>query len=634
MVGLVCRMEEPAQERGLSVIDASLVKLEVDIERVDAEIAGVVKKLKPLEDKSVKSEDEKEEIKQLRKKEQQLRTEKEQLRTEKEQLRTEKEQLREKELILLKQRNGIPLLGDLNSMYDIWGRLSAKSSSTSGKYATPSFHATRDECPLSELLTVPSLSPEAFQAVLREPNQLWKSTFMGVEKAVTIGSTEMVVDDYVAKVIMSVANALRLHIRLEQQTWINGIKADHWVVKVLNETVAILVGSEESKLPLEVFGPPFVLSDVRFLVQLRRQLLEVHSYYGTAPVYGIGSTGREWCFFKLPSELDVEPKTPIRGESRNEVTTPSWGPKSSPRKSNRSPPTTSIGPDNLHEPEGEYSGEEGQIQMQAAPGLLSTKVYKWDDPEMLRTLGGVLKAMCESARVEVSVVSSETLSSRLMWFLLRREDLQPWGWASLSVDALHWRSTMRISTSQVVVLCCLGHGADGKALLVANQFGEIGVLKLLVPKDWGRGISGRSGNAEFENVPAQKLDSAWETAQKEAENWRTVYQGCVWAGTVRAEKWMGLPSVVMPRFNQFTTQEDRKNGLEAVRRCLEDNFVKRGYVHEDVAWRNVGYFKKGNQVIVVMLDLCPARVKKQKESDFREDWVNAAIESLKTRCSL
>lgn len=190
---------------------------------------------------------------------------------------------------------------------------------------------------------------------------------------------------------------------------------------------------------------------------------------------------------------------------------------------------------------------------------------------------------------------------------------------------------MRSNTSEVVVLCCLGHGADGKALLVSNPVGEIGVLKLCVSADW---VHRKTGRSLSEDVTLPQLNKAWESAQKEAENWRAVYKGYKWANSVRAEKWMGLPCVVMPRFNQFTTPEGRESSLEAVRACLEQNFVRQGFVHEDVAWRNVAYFKSGNVISVVMLDLSPTRVKARGESDFPEDWVSVAIDGLNARACL
>ena len=68
------------------------------------------------------------------------------------------------------------------------------------------------------------------------------------------------------------------------------------------------------------------------------------------------------------------------------------------------------------------------------------------------------------------------------------------------------------------MLCCLGHGADGKALLVANKHGEVGVLKLL----------------------AQKNDqAAMKNAEEEAAYWREIYsKKFEWCKNVRVEMWM------------------------------------------------------------------------------------------------
>jgi hypothetical protein len=91
-------MEQPVD--AMLALEARLLKLEGEIERIEEDIAEVVSQLKPLEKKSLKERDqeEKDEIARLSKKE-------EQLRKEKEQLRKEKEQLREKEKLLLLRAN-------------------------------------------------------------------------------------------------------------------------------------------------------------------------------------------------------------------------------------------------------------------------------------------------------------------------------------------------------------------------------------------------------------------------------------------------------------------------------------------------------------------------------------------------
>jgi hypothetical protein len=99
-------MEQPVD--AMSALEARLLKLEGEIERIEEDIAEVVSQLKPLEKKPLKERDqeEKDEIKQLRKKEEQLRKEKEQLRKKEEQLREEKRLAEEKETLRLRNTSG------------------------------------------------------------------------------------------------------------------------------------------------------------------------------------------------------------------------------------------------------------------------------------------------------------------------------------------------------------------------------------------------------------------------------------------------------------------------------------------------------------------------------------------------
>lgn len=119
---------------------------------------------------------------------------------------------------------------------------------------------------------------------MNEPNRLWETSFEGLVKSVTIGSTETVVDAYVKCVIKSVANAIRLRIRLEQQSYINANKADHCVVAVEQESVrGRLVGC----ILKQNFGAPYVLDYNAFCVRIHSQMMEVFNYYGTTPVLEI-----------------------------------------------------------------------------------------------------------------------------------------------------------------------------------------------------------------------------------------------------------------------------------------------------------------------------------------------------------
>ena len=116
--------------------------------------------------------------------------------------------------------------------------------------------------------------------------------------------------------------------------------------------------------------------------------------------------------------------------------------------------------------------------------------------------------------------------------------------------------------------------------MVANKQGEVGAMKILEDAD---GVA----------------------ANTEGEYWNTIYEK-KWK--VWSKKWMGFHSVIMPRLDQFKTHGERLENLEAVRKCLQ-KFHQKGFIHEDVYWRNIGYYKDHETVMIVMLDLNPERGK-------------------------
>ena len=94
---------------------------------------------------------------------------------------------------------------------------------------------------------------------------------------------------------------------------------------------------------------------------------------------------------------------------------------------------------------------------------------------------------------------------------------------------------------------------------------------------------------------------------------------------------MGNPAVIMPRVDQFSSKQDRLDNLDAVAECLTEKFFKKGFIHTDIYWRNIGYFKLEDAVVVVMLDLRACRRFQDKDDN---NWVGIAIESLKARANI
>ncbi|KAJ2987752.1 hypothetical protein HDV02_005974, partial [Globomyces sp. JEL0801] len=111
------------------------------------------------------------------------------------------------------------------------------------------------------------------------------------------------------------------------------------------------------------------------------QMAEVSNYYGTNPVFGIGSTGREWHFFKLhrdeSCEIDDSCLPPDTFKSKELDAC--------------SPATGNI--DSLQYDSDDIEQTDGNIQKGEGRRLIGTRIYKWDDQEMLFMVGSVLKEM-------------------------------------------------------------------------------------------------------------------------------------------------------------------------------------------------------------------------------------------------
>ena len=84
------------------------------------------------------------------------------------------------------------------------------------------------------------------------------------------------------------------------------------------------------------------------------------------------------------------------------------------------------------------------------------------------------------------------------------------------------------------------------------------------------------------------------------------------------------PALLMQFFSPIPVG-DRSSLLPSVQDALLGDFNKRGWVHEDVKWRNIGQDKEGK---VVVFDL--GHVREKKETD--KEWVDKAMKGLEEQC--
>ena len=117
----------------------------------------------------------------------------------------------------------------------------------------------------------------------------------------------------------------------------------------------------------------------------------------------------------------------------------------------------------------------------------------------------------------------------------------------------------------------LGRGADGRVWLTSTASGAVCVLKFSI-----------------DDKP-NKLDH-------ECTMWKRAYPRF----KVYRETWCGHPALRMPHFSMVQTGVQAKC-IELVRETLMTDFAKNGLVHNDVYWRNIGFYKdrSGSEKAVV-----------------------------------
>jgi hypothetical protein len=118
---------------------------------------------------------------------------------------------------------------------------------------------------------------------------------------------------------------------------------------------------------------------------------------------------------------------------------------------------------------------------------------------------------------------------------------------------------------------------------------------------------------------------------------------------VVSENWSGRPVVIMPYFHSIP-KEERGEFLRLIETTLLNNFHRRGYIHRDVRWPNIGYTIIGDEKKAIVYDLSPdgeaakggntpgvrkytAAEEKKWPKASKEDvsWISEALEELKAK---
>jgi hypothetical protein len=166
--------------------------------------------------------------------------------------------------------------------------------------------------------------------------------------------------------------------------------------------------------------------------------------------------------------------------------------------------------------------------------------------------------------------------------------------------------------------------------LCCSNFPRSTITSLIAVEDLGRGSSGKAWLTctctktrdgaraicvlKYGNKESVKLEH-------EKRMWDILYPE--FNGKIRLELWSGSFALMMPHFCSVKV-EDREMYKESIEKLLKERFHDRSYIHQDVRWRNIGFYIEDDVNVPVLYDLESVR----KIDDQNDSWVEIAINNL------
>jgi hypothetical protein len=207
----------------------------------------------------------------------------------------------------------------------------------------------------------------------------------------------------------------------------------------------------------------------------------------------------------------------------------------------------------------------------------ATRVYEWDDSQLVLLLASVVKKMAQSP-----ILAPRFLSGERLYECVTEKNME---WVVRPMRSIDLGSFGGDSQKLFVLKIFRSGGGDGVACLATDEGGACCVIKFL-----------------------KVADEA--AASDEANAW-----GRLWKLPARMRKLKNRAAVVMPYVRVFCDRKDaeacgagREEVLEALRTIADS-----GYVHSDMKWSHIGAVRDGDAVRVVVIDLAPSHFRKAEQ---------------------
>jgi hypothetical protein len=439
--------------------------------------------------------------------------------------------------------------------------------------------------------------------------------------------TENDVADLVSGLVKDFSKAMGLDFDTFKEVGAFGLRPDMWVVKWNMIPVGVIEVKKPDvspkRLGQSILDKPTVLGE---LFDFQMQL---PNFYGMSPAFGIVATFEAWRVCWIPqddADVDAIAKTheslptmaahlmtptkrgcatgndPVQVDENEETASAK---KTSPP--GLSPSKANPMVHDIEDGDEDDDGEEQTVALDQQSRVLHvSKIYYRADGKHL-AMRAIAAALCKMTKVTQSVFDDpfDKLKGRMVLRFTKGES-----------RSIHWCRMGRLEGNgkwnkyahpkkYLYAIEDLGFGAEGRVWLTCTFSGAVCVLKF----------------------PIKDTKGDHKGVERELENWKKAYPEF----KVFREKWCGRDALRMPHFAAVRPDE-RLGALDLVRATLEANFFAKGLVHKDVAWRNIGLYKKvgAGRPIAVVFDLGQVQ---PNQTDHDANWVDAAIDKLKKRAT-
>jgi hypothetical protein len=481
------------------------------------------------------------------------------------------------------------------------------------------------------------LSPGSFEQIASCSNRAWDDVRKRTGSAHRCNS-ENSVAFFCQGVLLDLINALDIGLSVASEMAVFNVRPDMWIIK---DPHGLPIGAVEVKKPSHDVEAATNLMDNQYVLgELYDSMCQLKNFYNVPLAIGILTTGNDFrvCWFGEDDNVNMSAEETICAEA--EPRTPQGSPQKKASEDHKdSPPGLSPSkktsflhtlkqgrrttlPREADGGDGWASGGSTGVDGSAVVEKLHRCMYvsptvRYDDDgnEVMRLLASALLKM-----LRVKTVPFDTPFDKLSERHIVRFEKQVEGAKQVSKSVVWCRDIKGLRKGQwdlvafpknyLYAIEHLGGGLDGNVWLVCTVSGHIGVLK-------------------FSNEVL--LESQRVAMQFELEMWETFYPELA-RSFCALENWSGRFALRMPHVCDVHPGQERLDCIPRVQTLLEE-FARKGFVHRDVKWRNLGQYKDdtSGEIRVVIYDMGSVLATDQPEDHQR--WIKKGVEHLQRNAS-